>query len=155
MKLTDLWISAVVRCAPPGNKPTPEELRNCAPWLDQEMKLLTDLRVVVCLGRIAFDGLLAHETRMGNAEDARRFCFCAWSGIQVAERTDRDRQLSSVAAEHEHRQADAGDAAQGLQARAETGRFVMNGHGSLMLCAGERSEDGYVGERDFEGCESG
>jgi uracil-DNA glycosylase family 4 len=65
MKLSGLWITSVARCAPPGNKPTPEELRNCAPWLDLEMKLLTELRVVVCLGRIAFDGLLAHESRLG------------------------------------------------------------------------------------------
>ena len=65
MKLHDLWITSVGRCAPPGNKPTPEELRNCSPWLDQEMALLKNLRVVVCLGRIAFDGLLAHERRAG------------------------------------------------------------------------------------------
>ena len=65
MKLTDLWITSVVRCAPPGNKPSPEELRNCAPFVDQEMALLKNLRVVVCLGRIAFDGLLAHEQRQG------------------------------------------------------------------------------------------
>jgi uracil-DNA glycosylase family 4 len=71
MKLTDLWITAVVRCAPPGNKPAPEELRNCAPWLDEEMRLLTRLRVVVCLGRIAFDGLLAHAQRIGLKAPAR------------------------------------------------------------------------------------
>lgn len=65
MKLTDLWISSVGRCAPPGNKPTTEELRNCAPWLDEEISLLRRLRVVVCLGRIAFDGLLAHQQRQG------------------------------------------------------------------------------------------
>ncbi|UWZ83684.1 uracil-DNA glycosylase [Occallatibacter riparius] len=63
MRLNDLWICSVVRCAPPGNKPTPEELRNCAPWLDEEMTLLKNLRVVVCLGRIAFDGLLAWAKR--------------------------------------------------------------------------------------------
>ncbi len=66
MKLTGLWISAVVRCAPPANKPTPEELRNCASWLDREMRLLARLRVVVCLGRIAFDGLLAYAQRTAN-----------------------------------------------------------------------------------------
>jgi uracil-DNA glycosylase family 4 len=65
MKLRDLWITSVVRCAPPGNKPTPEELRNCAPWLDREMSDLRNLRVVVCLGRIAFDGLLAWLQRSG------------------------------------------------------------------------------------------
>src|SRR3984885_10405506 len=65
MQLTDLWISAVVRCAPPDNKPTPEEQRNCAPWLDEELRLLRNLRVIVCLGRIAFEGLLAHAQRAG------------------------------------------------------------------------------------------
>lgn len=65
MRLNDLWICSVVRCAPPGNKPTPEELRNCAPWLDEEMSLLKNLRVIVCLGRIAFDGLLAWAKRTG------------------------------------------------------------------------------------------
>jgi uracil-DNA glycosylase family 4 len=66
MQLSGLWITSVARCAPPGNKPTPEELRNCAPWLDREMLLLRDLRVVVCLGRIAFDGLLAWMRRAEN-----------------------------------------------------------------------------------------
>jgi len=65
MKLTDLWISAVVRCAPPANKPAPEELRNCAPFLDEEIGLLKNLRVVVCLGKIAFDGFLARARRNG------------------------------------------------------------------------------------------
>ncbi|MGO9433903.1 MAG: uracil-DNA glycosylase [Terracidiphilus sp.] len=63
MQLTDLQITSVVRCAPPANKPSTEELRNCASWLDQEIRLLPNLRVVVCLGRIAFDGLLAHAQR--------------------------------------------------------------------------------------------
>ena len=65
MKLNGLWITAVAHCAPPGNKPAIEELRNCSLWLDQEVRLLENLRVVVCLGRIAFDGLLAHLARTG------------------------------------------------------------------------------------------
>jgi uracil-DNA glycosylase family 4 len=65
LRLSGMWISAVVRCAPPGNKPTPEEQRNCAPWLDEEMGLLTELRVVVCLGKIAFDGFVAFAVRNG------------------------------------------------------------------------------------------
>jgi uracil-DNA glycosylase len=68
MKLRGLWISAVVRCAPPGNKPTPEEQRNCAAWLDCEIRLLPNLRVVVCLGRIAFDGLLAYVQRSAGSD---------------------------------------------------------------------------------------
>jgi uracil-DNA glycosylase family 4 len=75
MKLTGLWIGAVVRCAPPANKPTPEELRTCAPWLDEELRLLTELRVVVCLGKIAFDGLLAYARRSGQLASRTGFVF--------------------------------------------------------------------------------
>jgi len=75
MKLTGLWITSVARCAPPGNKPTPQELLNCAPWLDEEIRLLKDLRVVVCLGRIAFEGLLAHEGRKGTLRARSAFVF--------------------------------------------------------------------------------
>jgi uracil-DNA glycosylase family 4 len=75
MKLTDLQITAVARCAPPANKPTPEELRNCAPWLDEELRLLHNLRVVVCLGKIAFDGLLAHAQRTGQLKSRAAFVF--------------------------------------------------------------------------------
>jgi uracil-DNA glycosylase len=75
MRLDDLWICSVVRCAPPGNKPTPEELRNCAPWLDEEMTLLKNLRVVVCLGRIAFDGLLAWGKRTGMIDSRNGYDF--------------------------------------------------------------------------------
>jgi uracil-DNA glycosylase family 4 len=75
MKLSGLWISSVVRCAPPANKPAPEEQRNCVPWLDEEMSLLVDLRVVVCLGRIAFDGMLAHAQRAGELTSRSSFTF--------------------------------------------------------------------------------
>jgi uracil-DNA glycosylase family 4 len=63
MRLDDAWISAVVRCAPPDNKPLPAEIANCAPYLDEEIAALTRLRVVVCLGKIAFDGYVAHLIR--------------------------------------------------------------------------------------------
>jgi len=75
MRLTNLWISSVIRCAPPANKPMPGELRNCAPWLDQEISLLRHLRVVVCLGHIAFDGLLAHARRTGQLTSRSGFIF--------------------------------------------------------------------------------
>lgn len=75
MTLHDLWITSVGRCAPPANKPTPEELRNCAPWLDEEMRLLKNLRVVVCLGRIAFDGLLNWMRRTGQLESRATYVF--------------------------------------------------------------------------------
>jgi len=75
MKLTDLWVSAVVHCAPPGNKPTPEEQRNCAPWLDEEIALLSRLRVVLCLGKISFDGFLAHQMRAGRIASRKGLVF--------------------------------------------------------------------------------
>ncbi len=75
MKLKDLWITSVARCAPPGNKPSTEELRNCAPWLDEEIALLRDLRVVVCLGRIAFDGFLAQAQRKGEITSRGGYAF--------------------------------------------------------------------------------
>lgn len=75
MKLLDCWISSVVRCAPPDNTPKRSELKNCAPYLDQEITLLTNLKVVVCLGRIAFDGYLEHLVRTGQSERKPRFKF--------------------------------------------------------------------------------
>jgi uracil-DNA glycosylase family 4 len=68
MQLHDAWISAVVRCEPPDNKPLPQEIANCAPYLDEEIAALTRLRVVVCLGKIAFDGYVAHLIRSGARE---------------------------------------------------------------------------------------
>jgi uracil-DNA glycosylase len=55
LKLRDAYISAVVRCAPPENKPTPAEIATCHPHLAAETQVLSSVRVIVCLGRIAFD----------------------------------------------------------------------------------------------------
>jgi uracil-DNA glycosylase family 4 len=75
MDLRDCWISSVVRCVPPGNKPEPVELANCSQFLDQEMALLTKLKVIVCLGRISFDGCLNHFIRMGILENKKGMSF--------------------------------------------------------------------------------
>ncbi len=58
LALRDCYITAAVRCAPPGNKPSPTELTTCRPYLLEEICLLSNLRVVVALGRIAFDAFL-------------------------------------------------------------------------------------------------
>lgn len=65
MVLRDLMITSVVRCAPPDNKPSLEELANCAPFLDEEVAALKNLKVVVCLGKIGFDGFVQHLIRTG------------------------------------------------------------------------------------------
>jgi uracil-DNA glycosylase family 4 len=59
LKLTGAYISASAHCAPPDNKPSREELRNCRPYFERELKLLKNVRVVVALGRIAFDTYLS------------------------------------------------------------------------------------------------
>ena len=58
LTLSDAYITAAARCAPPGNKPTPAELRNCRPFFERELDLLVDVKVVVALGKIAFDTYL-------------------------------------------------------------------------------------------------
>jgi uracil-DNA glycosylase len=55
LRLIDAYITASVRCAPPQNKPTKEEFENCFPYLKEEFSLLKEVKVIVCLGRIAFD----------------------------------------------------------------------------------------------------
>lgn len=56
--LRDVFITAVARCAPPDNRPSPEELRTCLPFLVQEMGLLTQVRVMMALGAVAWHGML-------------------------------------------------------------------------------------------------
>jgi uracil-DNA glycosylase len=58
-ELVGAYITGAARCAPPDNKPTREELLNCRPYLEQELKLLKKVRVVVALGKIAFDTYLS------------------------------------------------------------------------------------------------
>jgi uracil-DNA glycosylase family 4 len=65
LKLRDAFIAAAVRCAPPGNKPTPEEIANCLPHLDAEIGALPRVRVVVALGKIGFDAYLQLLKRRG------------------------------------------------------------------------------------------
>jgi uracil-DNA glycosylase family 4 len=65
LKLRHAWIASVVRCAPPGDKPLPQEIRNCGTHLTDEIQALPRVRVVVCLGKIAFDGYLAHLLNTG------------------------------------------------------------------------------------------
>lgn len=75
LRLRGMWITAVVRCAPPGDKPTPEEIRNCAAHLADEVALLKRVKVVVCLGKVAWDGYLAHLLRAGIIERRSSFVF--------------------------------------------------------------------------------
>ncbi len=59
MVLRDVFIAAVCRCAPPDNKPSRDEVANCLPWLAAEMSVLSEVQLIVALGKIALDGLLS------------------------------------------------------------------------------------------------
>lgn len=75
MTLAGIYITAAARCAPPGNKPTPEELRNCRPFFEQELDLLNQVRVVVALGKIAFDTYLGILKSRGVITSRSAFVF--------------------------------------------------------------------------------
>src|SRR5215472_16717767 len=90
LTLQDAYITASVRCVPPQNKPTSEEIAQCAPFLDRELAELREVKVVVALGKIAFDACLNRLRRIGSLASksglvllmalvthcpADRFCF--------------------------------------------------------------------------------
>ena len=60
LALTDAWVTAAVKCAPPGNKPLPEERDSCAPFLEREFAALTNVGVVVCLGQFGYQAACSH-----------------------------------------------------------------------------------------------
>jgi len=66
LQLTDCYVAAAVRCAPPDNKPTKEEFDRCRPYLLQELQLLSHVSVVVALGKIAFDEYLKAAKALGH-----------------------------------------------------------------------------------------
>src|SRR5580692_7033444 len=75
LTLIDAYISAAVRCAPPDNKPLPEEIRNCRPYLERDLELLKDLRVVIALGKLAFDAYLTILRDQGKIARRSDFVF--------------------------------------------------------------------------------
>lgn len=68
LEMIDCYVAAAARCAPPANKPLPEEMAHCRPYLQREWRLLTGLRAVLVLGRIALDALVAALRDMGRLE---------------------------------------------------------------------------------------
>jgi uracil-DNA glycosylase family 4 len=75
LRLNDAWITAASHCAPPDNKPAPAELNNCRPFLERELNALTNLRVVVVLGKIAFDTYLGVLKDRGRIDRVTAFRF--------------------------------------------------------------------------------
>jgi uracil-DNA glycosylase len=75
LKLMDAYISAAVRCAPPDNKPTFDEIRTCRPYLVRELELMNRVQVVVALGRLAFDVYLGILRDQGKIARRSGFVF--------------------------------------------------------------------------------
>jgi uracil-DNA glycosylase family 4 len=73
--LTDAYITAAVRCVPPQNKPTPAEAANCAPFLDREIAALPRLKIILALGRIAFEAYLSHLQRQSVIASKKPYPF--------------------------------------------------------------------------------
>jgi len=71
LRLRDIYVCAVNRCAPPDNKPTPAERDNCLPYLVRELRALDRARVLVCLGAFAWDGALRALADLGHVTRPR------------------------------------------------------------------------------------
>jgi uracil-DNA glycosylase len=79
LELHDAWVTAVVKCAPPDNKPTTEERDTCLPYLGRELELLGDARVIVALGAFGWDGALRalRDSGLEVPKPRPRFGHCA------------------------------------------------------------------------------
>ena len=75
LRLTNLYITAAARCAPPDNKPLPEELAACSTFLDRELAGLKQVKVVVALGKIGFDAYLNYMKRRGLLASKKAYVF--------------------------------------------------------------------------------
>src|SRR5215510_7459535 len=83
LALKDLYIAASARCVPPDNKPTLEELNNCQPYLERELQILKP-KVIVCLGRIAFERILRmHSVRNSSFKFAHGAHYKLDSGVWI------------------------------------------------------------------------
>jgi uracil-DNA glycosylase len=82
LELTDAYIAAAVRCAPPANKPAPEERDNCAPYLVRELAILDRVNVLVALGAYAWDACLRTAAALGHEVPAPKPRF--GHGVEAA-----------------------------------------------------------------------
>jgi uracil-DNA glycosylase family 4 len=86
LALESAWITAGARCAPPDNRPEPEELRACRDYLVRELRALAEVRVVLALGKIAFDAALAAWADAGGVVARPRPAFAHGAEAALDER---------------------------------------------------------------------
>jgi len=82
LRLRDAYMTAIVRCAPPKNKPKPKEIDNCKRYWTQELKLLSHVRVVLALGRVAFDTYVKFLKEEGLETRNLKFSHAAFYRLQ-------------------------------------------------------------------------
>jgi uracil-DNA glycosylase family 4 len=97
--LKGVFITAVLKCAPPNNKPTSSELDNCKPYLLREILLLTNVKTVVCLGRIAYENLLKTYKLMGFRVEDIKFSH----GVSCKISSNKGIQITVLASYHPSR----------------------------------------------------
>ena len=121
LTLTRTRISAIVHCAPPANRPTTDERDACLPYLDRELRLLAEMRVIVALGAFAWDGVLRSLATLGSPVPRPRPRFGHGAEIRVG-----DRWIVGLVppepAEHVHRPVDGVDASRRPRAGTGPGR---------------------------------
>jgi uracil-DNA glycosylase family 4 len=83
LRLTDCYVTAAVKCAPPQNRPLPAERDRCRPWFDRELALLPTARVIVCLGSFGWDAALRALTAAGHTVPRPRPKFGHGAEAQV------------------------------------------------------------------------
>ncbi|MGH9777117.1 MAG: uracil-DNA glycosylase [Candidatus Acidiferrales bacterium] len=83
LRLRDCYITAALRCAPPGNKPTPEEQANCRPYLEEEFRILRRVRAVLALGQIAHRAFLSPLKDAGRIESFAEYPFGHGASYEV------------------------------------------------------------------------
>jgi uracil-DNA glycosylase family 4 len=103
LQLRDVLITAAIRCAPPKNKPTPQQVRRCAPYLDEELRALRCLRVVVGLGAIGTQAAYQALLRAGFVFEGRPL-FAHLAETIATERNGERRRIVLLASYHPSRQ---------------------------------------------------
>ena len=117
LELHDAYIAAAARCAPPDNKPLPDELANCRPYLERELALLKEVRVVVALGGLGLRTYLGILRDRGVIKNLAAFPFGHLREYRPAPGLPvviASRRVSSEPAEYFHEKAHRGNAPTGI-----------------------------------------
>jgi uracil-DNA glycosylase family 4 len=83
MSLINCWITAVLHCAPPQNKPTTQEIENCHKYLLDELKILKEVKIILALGKVAFDSVVAAMKELKLLEQKEKFKFAHGAELQT------------------------------------------------------------------------